>query len=177
MSLTKNDWQDPKVLQSQVRREIVEVQEKIKLKFDQKRCLGVKYEVGEVVLMQKQPDPYLSSKLQRKYRDRPLQIIEILPGDTYRVAELSGQGRTTYATTTHVSQLKSWKLLDADQDEEADQDGDVDNDEACQSVRAHDINKAVSTQPVSQPANDVDHGTIPGSRLRKPPNYLRDYYC
>lgn len=93
------------------------------------------------------------------------------------MAELSGQGRTTYATTTHVSQLKSWKLLDADQDEEADQDGDVDNDEACQSVRAHDINKAVSTQPVSQPANDVDHGTIPGSRLRKPPNYLRDYYC
>lgn len=66
MSLTKNDWQDPKVLQSQVRREIVEVQEKIKLKFDQKRCLGVKYEVGEVALMQKQPDPYLSSKLQRK---------------------------------------------------------------------------------------------------------------
>jgi len=115
-----------------VRREIIDAQEKMKLKFDQKRCLGVKYEVGEVVLMQKQPDPYLLSKLQRKYRDRPLKIIEVLPSDTYRVAELSGQGRTTYATTAHVSQLKSWKSLDTDQD------GDADNEEASQSDHSHD---------------------------------------
>jgi len=73
-SLRKNNWQDPKELQLQVRREIIEAQEKIKLKFDLKRCLEVKYEVGKVVLMQSQSDPYLSSKLQRKYRDRPLQV-------------------------------------------------------------------------------------------------------
>lgn len=91
-SLTRNDWQDSHKLQLQVRRDIVDAQEKMKLKFDQKRCLGVKYEIGEVVLMQKQSDPHLSSKLQRKYRDKPLQIMEVLPSDTYRVAELSGQG-------------------------------------------------------------------------------------
>lgn len=91
-SLTRNDWQDPHKLQLQVRRDIVDSQEKMKLKFDQKRCLGMKYEIGEVVLMQKQSDPHLSSKLLRKYRDKPLQIMEVLPSDTYRVAELSGQG-------------------------------------------------------------------------------------
>jgi len=76
--LTRNDWQDPKELQLQVWCEIMDAQKKMKANFAQKRCLGVKYEAEEVVLMQRQPEPHLSSKLQRKYRDRPLQVIEVL---------------------------------------------------------------------------------------------------
>jgi len=37
--------------------------------------------------------------------------MEVLPGDTYRVAELATDGREVYATSAHVSQLKSWKIL------------------------------------------------------------------
>lgn len=52
-----------------------------------------------------------NSKLQTKYREQTLQVMEVLPGDTYRVAELATDGREVFATTTHVSQLKSWKIL------------------------------------------------------------------
>lgn len=51
-----------------------------------------------------------STKLQNKYKG-PLTITEVLPGDMYRVAQLQDQKRL-YTTTAHVSQLKSWKLME-----------------------------------------------------------------
>ncbi|KAF0711242.1 Integrase catalytic domain-containing protein [Aphis craccivora] len=55
-----------------------------------------------------------------KYRSRPLQVVEVLPSDTYRVVEISLDGQTTYTTTAHVSQLKSWRVLNVDESEEED---------------------------------------------------------
>jgi len=75
--------------------------------YDRKHFDSIKYDIGEVVVMLKSPGHDEPSKLQTKYRDRPLQIVEVLPGDTYRVVELAGSGRSMYATTVHVSQLKS----------------------------------------------------------------------
>lgn len=37
--------------------------------------------------MLRQPKPDQPSKLQVKYRVKPLQVMKVLPGDTYRVAE------------------------------------------------------------------------------------------
>ncbi|KAF0756113.1 Transposon Ty3-G Gag-Pol polyprotein [Aphis craccivora] len=37
------------------------------------------------------------------------QVFE--PGDNYRVAEVTPEQQSTYATTAHISQLKSWKIL------------------------------------------------------------------
>lgn len=67
------------------------------------------------MVMLKAPNQNESVKLQAKYRSRPLQIVEVLPSDTYRVAEISLDGQTTYTTTTHVSQLKSWRVLNVDE--------------------------------------------------------------
>ncbi|KAF0715915.1 zinc finger MYM-type protein 1-like [Aphis craccivora] len=44
--------------------------------------------------------------------------MEVLPGDTYRVAEVASDGREVYATTAHVTQLKSWKVAWEDDDDE-----------------------------------------------------------
>lgn len=78
--------------------------------YDKKHYKGVDYDTGEVVVMLRQPTQGPPSKLQAKYREKPLQISEKLPSDTYRVAELASDGRTTFATTAHTSQLKSWKV-------------------------------------------------------------------
>jgi len=52
------------------------------------------------------PYPGQSTKLQTKYRGL-LQVIGKLPGNTYRVAEMSRDGKHIYATTAHMSQLKA----------------------------------------------------------------------
>lgn len=129
LSRTRDDWTDPSVLQGQAHNTIAAGQMRMKQYYDQRHHDGTTFDIGEVVVMLRQPRAHQSAKLQAKYRERPLQIMEILPGDTYRVAEVVGDGREVYATTAHVSQLKSWKILrEADEEENNDQpdsDGDV----------------------------------------------------
>jgi len=53
-------------------------------------------------------------------------VIEKLPGVSYRVTEVAAGGHTTFATTDHVSQLKTWKVLkeDNEKDEPTSQEED-----------------------------------------------------
>lgn len=106
-SRTRDSWTDPCVLQDRARQAIETGQSRMKKWYDQRHHQAAKYEVGEVVVMLRQPLPDQNTKLQAKYRERPLQVIKVLPSDTYRVAELATDGREVYATTAHVSQLKS----------------------------------------------------------------------
>ncbi|KAL4123301.1 hypothetical protein QTP88_015499 [Uroleucon formosanum] len=124
LSLTRNEWTKPDEMQQFIQGKIVDGQQRMKETYDLKRTVGIKFNVGEVVVMLRQPAPDQPSKLQGKYRERPLQVIEVLPSDTYRVAEIASDGRELYATTAHVSQLKSWKILrkPGDEDEESDVD-------------------------------------------------------
>ncbi|KAF0716778.1 CCHC-type domain-containing protein, partial [Aphis craccivora] len=126
---SSGEWTDPNDIQDTVRDAIATGQANMKAHYDRKRCLGTKYEVGEVVVMLQQPRPDQPTKLQAKYREKPLHVMKVLPGDTYRVAEVTSDGRKVYATTAHTSQLKSWKILQhadsEDEVEEEDRDGDV----------------------------------------------------
>lgn len=108
--------------------------------------------------MLRQPRPDQSSKLQAKYRERPLQIMEVLPGDTYKVAELATDGREVYATTAHISQLKSWKILrEVEEEDLTEAEGDVRHE-----VEEEDLPRYQTTVP--RP-----------SRTRMPPARLADY--
>lgn len=111
LSLTRNEWIEPREMQQLLRKNIIDGQKRMKEAYDSKRTDGIRFDIGEVVVMLRQPTPDQPSKLQGKYRERPLQVIEVLPSDTYRVAEIASDGKELYATTTHVSQLKSWKIL------------------------------------------------------------------
>ncbi|GBL86777.1 hypothetical protein AVEN_96017-1 [Araneus ventricosus] len=44
-------------------------------------------------------------------------VTEILPSDTYRISQLEPSNGRPYATITHVSQLKSWKCWNEDDDD------------------------------------------------------------
>lgn len=110
-SRTRNDWTDPSEIQKQVFDAVANGQTRMKEHYDKRHHEGVKYDVGEVVVMTCQPRADQPTKLQAKYRGRPLQVLKVLPGDTYRVAEVATDGREVYATTAHTSQLKSWKIF------------------------------------------------------------------
>lgn len=83
-----------------------------------------------------------------------------MPGDTYRVAEITPEGKSTYATTGHVSQLKSWKVYREDEDSETltdPADNGADSEEADNS------------------AKPLVEFRVRERKERKAPKYLKDF--
>jgi len=101
--------------------------------------------------------------------------MEVLPSDTYRVAELDTDGREIYATTTHVSQLKSWSVLRAgnnDSDEEGSETEDGGKDQLREDDN-HEEGRAELT--VSTQSSRDDTGQKRVTRARRAPKYLDDF--
>ncbi|KAL4096411.1 hypothetical protein QTP88_021373 [Uroleucon formosanum] len=68
LSLTRNEWTKPDEMQQFIQGKIVDGQQRMKETYDLKRTVGIKFNVGEVVVMLRQPAPDQPSKLQGKYR-------------------------------------------------------------------------------------------------------------
>jgi len=114
LSTTVNDWSPPEYLRREVLPLMEKAKEDMKKRYDTKRHDNSRYVVGEVVVMKRAPScTGESTKLQDRYRG-PLVINEVLPGNVYRVMELDTEKKSRFATTAHVSQLKSWRLVDAE---------------------------------------------------------------
>ncbi|KAF0707045.1 Transposon Ty3-I Gag-Pol polyprotein, partial [Aphis craccivora] len=107
---TTEEWVCPPELWEEARKEIIRSKERVKAAYDKHRHNQTKYTVGEVVVMTRVPvSKGESTKLQERYRG-PLVVTEVLSNDIYRVAQLAEDNRRHFATTAHVSQLKSWKI-------------------------------------------------------------------
>jgi len=67
--------------------------------------------------------------------------MKVHPSDTYHIAELGIDGHETYATTAHVSQLKSWQILREDDDgmppERGNGDESLSEDEANDEIQSN----------------------------------------
>lgn len=110
LSTNSEDWTCPEVLRKEVREAMEKEKKQTKTRFDKHRHDHIKYSVGEVIVLSRAPvHTGESTKLQEKYKG-PLVVTEVLPGDAYRVAQLEEGARKHFATTAHVSQLKSWKI-------------------------------------------------------------------
>lgn len=142
----------------------------MKRQYDRRHHDRVHFDIGEVVVMLRQPTPGQSTKLQSKYRERPMQIIEVLPADTYRVAELTSDGTSVYATTAHTSQLKSWKVLHEDQ---SDQEGEEEPNEG-QSDTSEEVGATGNGHDDLDPGVTVN-GSERAKRSRRRPGHLQDY--
>lgn len=171
LSRTRNESQPPAEVQAEIRENILRGQAKMKDQYDRRHYEGVRYEVGEVVVMLKQPKAGQPTKLQAKYREKPLQIMKVLPSDTYRVAELGTDGHETFATTAHVSQLKSWRILREDDDEVSPEDGD--DDESLSDDEVQSDTKGMVTE--MQPTFDAEPAQRQSTRKRQVPAYLGEY--
>jgi hypothetical protein len=119
--LDAQEWEDPKEIQEETRKEIEKRQQKMKESYDKKRCRTMTFEPGEIVVVRRRPkstgEP---TKTQAKYRG-PLLITEKLPNDTYRVTQLEEKQKGRfYTATAHVSQLKPWPKNKDDDDDDSD---------------------------------------------------------
>jgi len=117
LSTTTEDWVPPEDLRTQTRTVLEDSKKRMKTAYDARRHDNIHYQVGEVVVMKRAPNSTgVSTKLQDRYRG-PLVVTEVLPGDVYRVCELYNDRPSRFATTAHVAQLKSWRLMDAEGEE------------------------------------------------------------
>lgn len=114
LSTTVDNWTPPAEAREEVREYMETSRQKTKAAYDAHRHNNIQYQLGEVVVMKRAANSTgVSKKLQDRYRG-PLVVMEVLPGDVYRVVELCTERPSRFATTAHVSQLKSWKLTDSD---------------------------------------------------------------
>lgn len=163
LSTTAEEWLCPSELWEDVRNEIVKQKEKVKTAYDKHRHNQTQYVVGEVVAMTRAPvTTGMSTKLQERYRG-PL-VIEVLPNDVYRVSHLAEDGARHYATTAHVSQLKSWKLVEtSDTNEDI-----IEEDEPEQIAEGADHGNTEQDQ-------GEEAGVRKSTRLRRKQRKLDDY--
>lgn len=117
LSKTSENWTRPDELREAVRGQMELAKSNMKQAYDRHRHDKLHCTVREIVVMKRAP-VYTgeSTKLQERYRG-PLVVTEVLPGDVYRVAQLKGEGKSRFATTAHISQLKSWRMEDEDEEE------------------------------------------------------------
>lgn len=96
LSQNNNEWKEPTEVQNEVSSNILEGQRAMFNAYNRKHIPGVNLDLGEIVVMQRAPALGQPSKLQSKYRDNPLQVIQKLNGDTYRVVEVAPEGQSTW---------------------------------------------------------------------------------
>nr|CAD7262503.1 unnamed protein product [Timema shepardi] len=109
-----NTYQPPTEIQETVCNKIIAKQLHQKAYFDKRRYTHPSFDIGEVVMMRHTPvHTGKPTKGQLKYRG-PLVVLKVFPdGNTYRVSQLTEDVKQKhYATTAHVSQLKSWGSKD-----------------------------------------------------------------
>lgn len=146
-------FEPPSSLQDDARKRILKEQQIYKAHYDRNRDTNTKFEIGNIVNMSTQAvSTGESSKFQSKHRG-PLVVTEVLPSDTYRVAQLreDAPGRR-HASTAHASQLKIWRPNDAD--EESEPESDASDDEHKESDARNDQNQRISTRKMGANRRD-----------------------
>jgi hypothetical protein len=166
---TTEEWVCPPELWEEARKEIIQSKERVKSTYDKHRHNQTKYTVCEVVVMIRVPVTRgESTKLQERYR-RPLVVTKVLSNDIYRVAQLAEDNRRHFATTAHVSQLKSWKIGK----EEADvgEESMIPDNEISEELGSTPTEAEITTEQNVLLPTDVRRS----ERVKKKPVRLQDY--
>ncbi|KAK8786755.1 hypothetical protein V5799_023470 [Amblyomma americanum] len=101
-------WTNPEQLQAEVRTRILDSQAKYKKRFDMRHCSGDTLKADDVVVMRCAPEHTGEPTKTQPRCKGPLVVTEVKPNDTYGVAALKGTRSRHYATTAHISSLKTW---------------------------------------------------------------------
>lgn len=120
----------PEEQHQQVRECIFKSQEQMKERYDAGRAKKNLYiNKGSLVFVKAAPVATgESTKLQARYRG-PLLVTEVLPSDTFRIADINADARgRRYVATAHASQLKIWQPDDDEHDSKADESDSGDSD-------------------------------------------------
>ena len=100
-------WKPTEEIREEIRKTIEDTQAEYAQNYDKKRRPHVRFNIGDVVMVERLPvhtgDP---TKLQKKFRG-PLVVVEMLPKDAYRLVQL-GKDKG-YTCTAHCSQTRWYK--------------------------------------------------------------------
>lgn len=113
LSQYRNDIQEPSAEQAEIYGAILQNQRSMKEVYNKRHYKEEKYDLGEVVMMLKQPTVCVLSKL--LYNPNITRNLsrssKFYQSGTYRVSDIASYGSEMYASTTHVFQLKLCKIL------------------------------------------------------------------
>ena len=180
-------YRPPSEIQTEIRKHIIDAQGDYKKRCDAKRYKGVKYTIGDIVFVKRNPNATgTSTKLQPIFGG-PMVVVEVLPGDTYRIKKLNETRDRGFESTAHVSQLKIWRGTGASDDEddsfvesELKSDNEEDNNK-CIVVKEADVepdkHKEKLTNIVSNDLDDNLSENKRSQRVRRPPRKLLDFDC
>ena len=111
-------YRPPAEIQTEIRESILNAQKDYNLRCDAKRYKGVSYNIGDIVFVKRNPTATGSSTKLQPIFGGPMVVVEVLPGDTYRIKKLNEFSDRGFESTAHVSQLKVWRGTQASDLEE-----------------------------------------------------------
>ena len=179
-------YTDPKVLQHEARTVIFDSQLAAKERYDANRLQNVKFELGDIVFMTRNPtNTGDSTKLQPRTKG-PLVITQVLPSDTYRVQALTARGTSARNTTAHVSQLRIWRGAIDESDSEVEECTTSEGEELPESTDTNEesrdgaVETACTSPKVAPPNVRPDDRSVEvtlrrGFRNKERPRKLDDY--
>ncbi|KAL7292706.1 hypothetical protein TKK_0013829 [Trichogramma kaykai] len=176
----------PSEVQKEIRENIIENQANYKKRFDQNRYRGIKYDIGDIVFVKKNPVATGEScKLQQIFGG-PMVVVDTLPSDTYRIKKLNSCNDKKFESTAHVSQMKIWSnkndsMSESDEsDNEAEYSSDENyNDAASIDDKTCNLKEKMTAQNKETVDNQkgVNQKVERPQRIRKAPKKLDDYEC
>ena len=174
---TDEEHPEHQTIWTQMKLNIARAEGKYKARYDATKRTPAVYEVGDVVLIRRNPVATgESTKLQPKFKG-PFTIIKALPSDTYVVGDLPTSNRA-WRSTAHVSQLRRYLNADADHivDKSDSESSDVPDVEEHQ-IDGEDVEATNDDDVEATNDDDVEaaNTTTCERRQRRPPAYLRDY--
>jgi len=146
-----------------------------KLRYEKKHCRPIVYRKGDIVYIKRPPEATgESTKLQPKYRG-PLIVTQGLPNDVYSVSALRAEEGRQYATTVHVSQMKSYHLPDSDSEEDDKQSSTTSEEQGVAEADPDRPQEEESAEQLSKSFAVLPPGVAKTARIRRPPRWHEDY--
>lgn len=181
----------PTEIQNEIRENIIKEQVAYKKRYDAKRFEGIKYEIGDIVFVKKNPIATGESTKLQPIFGGPMVTTDVLPANTYRIKKVNEFNDRGFETTAHVSQLKIWRGT-----RDSEKDTEIDSDFSCEDEHENEIpeHDQVKQKNVSKEKhenginlnngkaleNKIDESEKENQRserIRKVPNKLLDYDC
>uniref|UniRef100_A0ABD2X0D7 Uncharacterized protein n=1 Tax=Trichogramma kaykai TaxID=54128 RepID=A0ABD2X0D7_9HYME len=180
----------PTEIQKEIRNNICEAQKTYKKQFDAKRFKGVKYSIGDIVFIKRDPKQTGKSRKLQRIFGVPMVVIEVLPSDTYRIKKLNESNDKKFESTAHVSQMKIWKgNQESDSNSETDDSSDEsislsnNHNNTCEATEVNEKNLCNEQERCDKLLSANENGNIivnqnrKSVRERKAPAKLKDYTC
>ena len=187
-------YRPPAEIQTEIRESILNAQKDYKLSCDAKRYKGVSYNISDIVFVKRNPTATGSSTKLQPIFGGPMVVVEVLPGDNYRIKKLNIFSDRGFESTAHVSQLKVWRgtqasdlgdTFDGEECAVLERELNSEDEKTSSKLEIHKQNKIERKQKVCKTidntvkdkSNVIVSETSRSQRVKSAPFKMIDYDC